>query len=146
MIEIKLTFLSPEDAISALAMLRSGGARLAVDPSMLVPGAKAEAAAPKPDGAKPEKATKPEKAAASAPTASAAPAAASATQPSASSAQVDYAGVAERITKGVATHRAEVVALLKKFDAKNGKELKPEQYADFAAQMDELLKPEEALA
>ncbi len=133
-LKVTFEFATADEAITAIARMRGE--------------AKPEAAAPKPDGAKAEKAAKPEKAAASAPTASAAPAAASATQPSASSTQVDYAGVAERITKGVASHRAEVIALLAKFGAKNGKELKPEQYAEFAAVMDELLKPaaEEALA
>lgn len=129
-VKITYEFATIDEAITHLAKNRGDAPKVEV---------------PKPAGAKAEKVAKSEPAA-PAPTASAAPAAAPSTPPSGSTAQVDYASIAERITKGVATHRAEVVALLAKFGAKNGKELKPEQYADFAAQMDELLKPEEALA
>lgn len=71
------------------------------------------------------------------------------TQPAASpapSGSVDYAPVAAAIAEAAKTHRAELVALLSKFGAKSGKELKPEQYADFGAQLAELVKPADDLS
>jgi hypothetical protein len=135
-VSVTLTFASLDDAILQLAKLR-GSAPAEV-------AKVTEAPAPKPDGAKPKKDEKP---AASAPTASAPPAAAPATPPTASaSGAPSYAEVAAMITEKVKTHRAEVVAALTKFSAKNGKELKPEDYAAFAAALTEATKGEETLA
>lgn len=107
---------------------------------------------------KPPKAT--EKAAASAPAApaaatssAAAPAAASAseTKPAAEPAPapaVSYekSGLPEKIAAAAKKDRAGIIALLEKFGAKKGAELKSEQFAEFGAAVDKLLAAEESLA
>ncbi len=127
-VTVTLTYANLDEAITALAKIR-------VDTK--------EAAAPKPAGAKPKAEAAP------APTAEAKKADAPATPPAASSppaaaaASVSYDVIGPKITAGAKTHRAEVVALLAKFGAKSGKELKPEDYAKFDGEIDALLKPAE---
>lgn len=134
-VKVTLEYATIDEAITAMAKLRGADSK---------PEAAKADAAPKPAaGAKDKKA---EAAAAPAPTASAPKADAPATPPSASTSQVGYGIVADKIAMGAKTHRAEVVALLGKFGAKNGKELKAEQYADFVAEIDEITKPSEELA
>lgn len=128
MINVTLEFATVEEAITALAALRIANKD--------APKPEKAAAAPKPESAKSEKAAAP--APAPAPTASAPPAAAPAPQPSASTSQVGYAVIADKIGAKAKTHRAEVVALLKKFGANNGKELKEADYAKFDEEIDKI--------
>lgn len=51
----------------------------------------------------------------------------------------DYSEVAAAINKLAASSRALAVSTLSEFGAKNGKELKPEQYGDFIARAAEVL-------
>lgn len=129
-VTVTLTYANLDEAITALAKIR-------------VDTKEPAAAAPKPAGAKPKAEAAP------APTAEAKKADAPATPPAASSppaaaaASVSYDVIGPKITAGAKTHRAEVVALLAKFGAKSGKELKPEDYAKFDGEIDALLKPAE---
>lgn len=66
-----------------------------------------------------------------APTVAAAPAVTPAPAEPAQPAEVSYETVSKAITEKAKSDRAAVVALLAKFGAKKGTELKPEQYADF---------------
>lgn len=129
MINVTLEFATVEEAITALAAVRGN---VVIKKTEDAP--KADKAG-KSDGAK---ATAPAPAPAPAPTASAPPAAAPTTQPSASTSQVGYAVIADKIGAKAKTHRAEVVALLKKFGANNGKELKEADYAKFDEEIDKI--------
>ena len=118
MISVSLTFPSLEDAITALAKLR-------------VADAKVEA--PKVDApVKPPKDKPADKPVV--------------TQPSVGTGQTvvsDYKPVGDAIAATVAAgKKAEAVALLAKYGAKSGKELKPEQYADFMVALAAINAPE----
>jgi hypothetical protein len=123
-VQVTLTFATLEIAITALAALRSTDAKVEVAPNAAAP-----ASAPTPEKTK--------KAAASSPSAAPAPTAAPATPPAASPAPADaYKPVGDAIAKKVADgHKPAAVALLAKFGAKSGKELKPEQYDTFMAEL-----------
>ena len=128
-VKITLEFASTEAAITALAAVRSAEGKS--DP-------KPEAAAPAPTPPKKDKAV------ASSPTAAAAPTAAPATPPAASPAPAPaaadaYAPVGKAIAAKVAEgHKVLAVALLAKFGAKSGKDLKPEQYEAFTKELAEV--------
>jgi hypothetical protein len=126
-IKVTLEFADAESAITALAKLRAPETK--------------DVASPKAD--KPSKPTTPAKTEAAAPTpptaqaSPAAPAAAPATQPPAPSAPAGptFDDVKAAIAITAATDRPRAVATLAKFGAKAGKDLKPEQYAAFVAEL-----------
>lgn len=106
---------------------------------------------------KPVKGTK--EAAASAPAAPAAgtstaatPAAASETKaepkadPAPAPVPYEKSGLPEKIAAAAKKDRAGIIALLEKFGAKKGAELKPEQFVEFGVAVDKLLAAEESLA
>lgn len=147
MIKVTLEFANAEDAISALALLR--GSKLATDPSLVVPAATKDKTAGKSDGATDKKKSTEPAATGGTPTAEGKKADAPQTQASESSGQagsMSYDVVGAAITAAAKTHRTETVALLTKFGAKSGKDLKPEQYADFSAQLAEIVKPADDLS
>ncbi|MEO6588964.1 MAG: hypothetical protein ABIP06_06520 [Pyrinomonadaceae bacterium] len=139
MIEIKLTFLTLEAAITAMAAVR------AATPTGDAPG-KSEPKAETPKPTKPEKAKPVE----TTPTAATPPAAASETKatespsPTTSSISVTELGAAIKIA--AATHREAVVATLAEFGAKAGKDLKPEQYTPFLAALEKATTPVDDLS
>lgn len=125
MIKITLEYSSHEEAILALAALRDTGAAPAAvtkdkpKATEKVTAGKS-ATTDKPADGKPDAAAGPKDAAEKKEPASSA------------SATVDaYEPVGAMIKKLVATHRAQVLAVLNEFGVPNGKELKPEQYASF---------------
>jgi uncharacterized membrane protein len=125
-VEMKFTFTSMEHAI---AFMEGRGASAARDPETAK-----DAATPKPVEAKKAAATQPTAPAAAAPTTK------PAKDSAASAAPVTYekSGIPEKIATAVSPligKRAEVIALLAKFGAKKGGELKP---ADFPAFIEEI--------
>lgn len=140
MIKIQLEYDNIEDSILALSVLRdknlAGGITPAGNTKIKVTEKKTEEPAP-------GKSVKTDKPAASPATAAATPAtppaAAAAPKPeSTSGASVDYAAVTASIQKYAALDKPKVIAVLASdaFKAKSGKDLKPEQYADFIAALD----------
>ena len=121
-VTVTLTFPTYEDTIIALSKLRAGP-----QPEVKVEAAKPD---PKPEtkAETPKAETKPK---------------AEATKPKAEAkkAEPEPAGpvyetdVAPKIAAAVKTNRADVIAVLGRFEAKTGKDLKPEQYADFLEQL-----------
>lgn len=69
----------------------------------------------------------------------------SAAQETKGSDAIPYDMVSKAITSGVAKDKAKVVAVLTKHGVKNGKELKPAQYAEFLADLSASLGAEEDL-
>ena len=65
----------------------------------------------------------------------AAQSAAAESQASTAATTITYDQVAKAITEGVKADRAKVVAALTKFGAKKGPDLKPEQWAEFLAEL-----------
>lgn len=65
----------------------------------------------------------------------AAQSAATESQASTAATTITYDQVAKAITEGVKADRAKVVAALTKFGAKKGPDLKPEQWAEFLAEL-----------
>jgi hypothetical protein len=121
-LEIKFSFSTIEAAMAFLAMTGQ-------EP------AKAEVQAPKP--VKTEKPAAPTAPVATPPTAEAAPAVAPATPVS-----YEKSGIPEKIAAAVSPtggKRAEVIALLAKFGAKKGGELKPADFAKFSQEIDALM-------
>jgi hypothetical protein len=127
LIKVTLEFADAESAITALAKLRAPETK--------------DVASPKAD--KPSKPTTPAKTEAAAPTPPSAPASQAAAAP-ASSASVaasstpagpTFDEVKAAIAITAATDRPRAVATLAKFGAKAGKDLKPEQYAAFVADL-----------
>ncbi len=57
---------------------------------------------------------------------------------------ITYDRVGKAITDGVKVNRNAVIATLEKFGAKKGPDLKPEQYADFLAELAQAAKATEA--
>lgn len=108
MIKVTLEFADYESAITGLARLRSDAA----------PKVETPAKAPT---EKKETVTK------------TAPLAAAKEEPKADT--TSYETVSAAITAAVKTHRTEVLETLGSFGAKNGKELKPEQYAEFVEKL-----------
>ena len=158
-----LTFDSVEDAIEGLARLRGVGRAETVraDPAPAQQPAadvkptkdpKAEKAA-KDQAAKEKAAASTGAAASSQPTAAeTAPAAqetkvaeTSASSTASASAVPDYAPIGLAIKSAAATHRGGVVALLTKFNAKKGTDLKPEQYEAFSTELAALVAPPDDL-
>jgi len=116
-VKVTLEFATIDEAISALAKVRADSKDAPKAETAKVE--KTEAAAPpRPAGATDKKKTP-------------AP-----TPPAASSVPTGYGIVADKIATKAKTHRAEVVALLKKFGANSGKDLKAEQYETFVAEID----------
>jgi Na+-transporting methylmalonyl-CoA/oxaloacetate decarboxylase gamma subunit len=127
-IKVTFEFTTAEGAITAIARMRG----LEAAPSSIV---KPD---PKPETAKeaaPPKSAKTEKVADTKPTAAPAAAPAAAPEKKAEPSADLYAPVGAAIAASVKTHRAELIALLTEFGAKNGKELKPEQYEAFMAKL-----------
>lgn len=119
-VTVTLTFPTYEDTIIALSKLRAGPQ----------PEVKAEATKPE---TKPEtKAETPK--AETKPKAEAKKTEAKKTEPE-STGLVYETDVAPKIAAAVKTNRADVIAVLGRFEAKTGKDLKPEQYADFLEQL-----------
>lgn len=123
-VTVTLTFPTYEDTIIALSKLRAGP-QPEVKPETVKPDPKAEAKAetkPKAEATKPKAEAK--KAEAETKT----------TEPE-SAGLVYETDVAPKIAAAVKTNRADVIAVLGRFEAKTGKDLKPEQYADFLEQL-----------
>ena len=92
----------------------------------------------KPAAGQPTATAKTEAAAPESTTSAPAPAAQSAaaeSQASTAATTITYDQVAKAITEGVKADRAKVVAALTKFGAKKGPDLKPEQWAEFLAEL-----------
>lgn len=130
-VTVTLTFPTYEDTIIALSKLRAGPQPEAkpetakpADPKPdPKPEAKAEASDPKPEAPK-RGPGRPPKAAEAKP------------EPDPESTTIVYeTDVAPKIAAAVKTNRADVIAVLGRFGAKTGKDLKPEQYADFLEQL-----------
>jgi hypothetical protein len=127
-VNVKVTFEfdTPEDAITAIARMR---------------GVVSEAPKKEPAAATPKSAPKAEKVASEPPTAKAetapaAPAAKAAPSPAPAPATDAYAPVSAAISAAVAAgHKPALIAFLSQFGVKTGKELKPEQYAEFMARV-----------
>ena len=146
-VEVKIAFASIAEAAAFMSQFRDG-TRTTPLPQVVLTDADAAAdlkGTPRPDNPTPEatkeqKAEKPAAAPAAEPTASA-PSAAPA--PTAAPA-VPYvkSGLPEKIAAAVGGgKRAEIVALLAKFGAKKGGELKPDQFQAFGAELDALAEP-----
>ena len=125
-VTVTLTFPTYEDTIIALSKLRAGPQpevkpeTVKPDPQPETPKAEApKAEAPKAETKKTE--TKPKAEAKKAEPEPAGP--------------VYETDVAPKIAAAVKTNRADVIAVLGRFEAKTGKDLKPEQYADFLEQL-----------
>ena len=108
-VTVTLTFPTYEDTIIALSKLRAGPQ----------PEVKAEATKPKAEAKKAEAEAEAET---------------KTTEPE-SAGLVYETDVAPKIAAAVKTNRADVIAVLGRFEAKTGKDLKPEQYADFLEQL-----------
>jgi len=121
-IQVSMSFESFEDAITALAKLRIPEAKTAAVTGTVAADLAPEKEAPKPGPGRPAKpAARPP----------APPPAAETTTPA-----LDYdTEVGPAIAAAVVTNRAEVVEVLTRFGAKTGKQLKPEQYAEFLEQL-----------
>ncbi len=120
-VTVTLTFPTYEDTIIALSKLRAGP-QPEVKPETVKPDPQPEtpkAEAPKAETKKTE--TKPKAEAKKAEPEPAGP--------------VYETDVAPKIAAAVKTNRADVIAVLGRFEAKTGKDLKPEQYADFLEQL-----------
>ena len=92
----------------------------------------------KPAAGQPTATAKTEAAAPESTTSASGPAAQSAateSQASTAATTITYDQVAKAITEGVKADRAKVVAALTKFGAKKGPDLKPEQWAEFLAEL-----------
>lgn len=131
-VTVTLTFPTYEDTIIALSKLRAGP-QPEVKPETVKPDPKAEAKAeakaetkPKAEATKPKAEAKKAEAEAEAETKT--------TEPE-SAGLVYETDVAPKIAAAVKTNRADVIAVLGRFEAKTGKDLKPEQYADFLEQL-----------
>lgn len=144
MITIKLEYATAEDAILALAALREKG--LDTPDTRARPVVKEttkdktkETAAGK-SATTATSAPPPPTAPAPAPEKAAAAPATKAAESSDSSTAVEYSAVSAAITAAVATHgRDAVLAVLKdSYSAKSGKDLKPEQYAEFLGKLEAL--------
>jgi hypothetical protein len=126
-IKVTLEFADAESAITALAKLRAPETK--------------DVASPKAD--KPSKPTTPAKTEAAAPTSPSAPASQAAAAPASSvsaASSTPPAGptfdeVKATITASAAKDRPRTVAILEKFGAKTAKDLKPEQYVAFVAEL-----------
>ena len=142
-VEVKIQFESLALAAAFMAQYRDG-VRTTPLPQVVLTDADAAAdlkGEPRPDNPSPkpkaEKAAAPAtaKPAATEPTAAATPAAAPAVP-------YEKSGIPEKIAAAVGGgKRAEVIALLTKFGAKKGGELKAEQFAAFTAEIDALAEP-----
>lgn len=140
MIKITLEYATVEEAITAMATLK--GTKTPAAPETK------DKALGKSDGATDKKkSTEPDATGAS--TAKDKKADASQT-PAAESKGPDtaaaYAEVAAKIAAAAKTHRTELVALLAKFGAKTGKDLKAEQYAEFSKELDGITAPADDLS
>lgn len=162
MIEVKMVFASPEEVVAFFSARGVSAPTAAPVAATAEPKPKKEAPAPAPVA---EPAAPPTSAAAAATSPSPAPAASAPAQepaapapaakaaptpaPAAAPVAVSYekSGIPEAMPKylgtpaseGYAERRAAVVALLKEFDgAATAKALKPEQYAEFLARLQEL--------
>ncbi len=137
MFTITIQALTIEAAISTLAAIRAAGITPEVKPETTK-----DAAAPAPKSAEKEAAaaasTKPTAAADKTPKADAPKAK---EEPSV----VPYDTVSAAISAAAKTSREATLATLMKFGAKNGKELKPEQYTEFLAALADATKPAEEL-
>lgn len=123
-VTVTLTFPTYEDTIIALSKLRAGP-----QPEVKPETAKPD---PKPDPKPETKAETPK--AETKPKAEAKKTEAKKTEPE-STGLVYETDVAPKIAAAVKTNRADVIAVLGRFEAKTGKDLKPEQYADFLEQL-----------
>lgn len=123
-VTVTLTFPTYEDTIIALSKLRAGP-----QPEVKVEAAKPD---PKPETKPETKAETPK--AETKPKAEAKKTEAKKTEPE-STGLVYETDVAPKIAAAVKTNRADVIAVLGRFEAKTGKDLKPEQYADFLEQL-----------
>ena len=134
-VKIEFVFASVQEAANALAKL---GAPTTAAPTPATPdkAATTKAAEPKKEtGGTPASSS-------AAPAASPAPAEqkADATEkPKAETLTYEKSGLPEKIKAAVGKDKAGVVALLKEFGVAKGPELKPEQFADFGAEIDALL-------
>ena len=124
-ITVTMTFATYEDTIIALSKLRAGP-QPEVKPETAKPDPKPD---PKPEAPKANSDSKPE-----APKRGLDRAAApkTETKPEPESTGLVYeTDVAPKIAAAVKTNRADVIAVLQRFDAKTGKDLKPADYAAF---------------
>ena len=168
-LSVTINFDSAEDAIEGIARLRGVGRAENVRPDTAAPAKPAEAAPetkavkdPKEVKAAKDQAAKEAKvaAASTAPAASSPPTATAETAPAAPETKVaetsasstasvsaapDYAPIGAAIKAAAATHREGLVALLAKFGAKKGTELKPEQYEPFSTELAALVAPPDDL-
>lgn len=143
-IKVTLEFANAEDAITALARYRD------MLPSLMASDKKAETPAPKPapaaDKNAASKPTADKKETTKTDAAETKPGTSSAS--SAASASDAYEAVKAAIQKAVLIDKPAVIALLKKFnpEAKSGKDLKPEQYAEFLTEIATVGAAEEDLS
>jgi len=150
-VEVKIAFASIAEAAAFMSQFRDG-VRSTPLPQVVLTDADAAAdlkGTPRPDNPTPEAAKK-QKAEKAAP----APAPAPAAEPAASAPTAAFvltaapavlyekSGLPEKIAAAVGGgKRAEIVALLAKFGAKKGGELKPDQFQAFGAELDALAEP-----